>query len=492
MSTSEDYLEGKGTAENAVAAEGEQTLKKNALGVWEIAFFVIAASAPVFVASVAFTAYMLGGIGAPLAYLVAGFFLLFFAFAFTAMAKYIRNAGAFYAYITQGLGRIIGAGCALAALFGYGVACIAVIGAFAYFCQMTCQDLLGVNIPWQVLLLLEVAGIAIIGHRSINLAANLLLVFLSAEIIILFVLSIAVLIQNPGYISLEPFSPGNLFVPGVAGLLVMGFGAFYGFESTAIYSEEARNPEKTIPRATYIAVGFLAIFYAFVVWIASVAFGVDGVVKMAVGPEGSNMYFNMSNQFLGYWAEVTMRILIVTSIAACLIGFWNATARYSFALGRNRVLPHILGRAHPKHHSPYIASAVQAVIIAVIAIVAMLLKADPYLHLFVWPYAAAITAVVFVQCVTAIAILRYFWNDRRGFSIFRVVVSPIIGGVGLAVSFYLILTNFWVLSGYTEIGKNLPFILAVPVVFIIGAVIAYRMKQKRPQEYKLLGANAPE
>ncbi len=42
-------------------------------------------------------------------------------------------------------------------------------------------------------------------------------------------------------------------------VLALAFGAFIGFEATAIYREEARTPNRTVPRATYVAVGFLGL-----------------------------------------------------------------------------------------------------------------------------------------------------------------------------------------------------------------------------------------
>jgi amino acid transporter len=480
-------------AADAAVAQHSQSLKKNALGVWEIAYFVIAASAPVFVVvGVAWTAYLLGGIGAPMGYLVAGIFLMFFAVSFTAMSKYIKNAGAFYAYITRGLGKPIGVGAALVALFSYSIMSIGFYGAFAYYAQSTFDDLVGVNIPWQAWVFLGIAILAVVGHRDVNLGARLLLIFLTAEIVILALLSIAVIIQEPGNMSAQPFALGNFFVPGIGAFLVFGFGAFTGFESTAIYSEEARNPEKTIPRATYLAVGFLALFYAFTVWIATVAFGLEGVMKMALGDTASDMYFTMSDQFLGYWSLVVMRILIVTSIVACTIGFHNAVSRYGFALGRERLLPKALGRSHPKHGSPYVASAVQIVLAIIVVLVTIVLGGDPYMHLFVWTYAPGVVGLVLCQCLCVLAVLGFFWGDRRGHSALRVVISPIIGAIGLAGSFYLILTNFELLSGYTDLTSNLPFILCIPVVFIIGVIIAYWMKRKDPEHYAVLAADIVE
>ena len=59
-------------------------------------------------AGVAPIAIVLGGIGAPTGYLLAGITLAIFAIGFTTMSRHVKSAGAFYAYITRGLGKPLG------------------------------------------------------------------------------------------------------------------------------------------------------------------------------------------------------------------------------------------------------------------------------------------------------------------------------------------------------------------------------------------------
>jgi amino acid transporter len=480
---------GQPLSSEASSGKGQATLKKNSLGVWNIAFFVIAASAPIVVIATCFTNYQLGGIGAPSGYLIGGIFLMFFAVAFTAMTKYVKNAGAFYAYICRGLGKLVGGGAAYVALFAYSILNISFYGLFAYFAQLTFQALFNINVPWQIWVFVGIAIIAVLGHRSVNLGANILLVALTAEILLLAILSIAVLIKNPGNVSVTPFKPSSIFVPGLAVILIWGFGAFTGFESTAIYSEEARDPDRTIPRATYLAVGFLGLFYCFTVWIATVAFGLKGVLQIVHGPNASGLYFTMNQQFLGHWAFIVMRILILTSTIACQIGFHNAVARYGYALGREGLLPKALGRAHPKYQSPYVASATQITIATLVSVGVIVSGGTPYNTLYVLLYGPGVSGLVLVQFLTALSVIGFFRKDRRDCGVFRVRVAPAIGALGLGVSFYYIQTNYGLMTGYTSFAANLPFILVVPVVFVIGFVVAYRMKRRRPAKYALLAAD---
>ena len=69
----------------------------------------------------------------------------------------------------------------------------------------------------------------------------------------------------------------------MGGVLAFAFAAFMGFESTVLYRQEARDPERTIPRATYTAVIFMGLFYCLVVWAIIQAFGNEGVIAAAGG-----------------------------------------------------------------------------------------------------------------------------------------------------------------------------------------------------------------
>ncbi|MFD0623781.1 hypothetical protein ACFQ2K_14330 [Streptomyces sanglieri] len=79
------------------------SLAKGQIGTFDLVFFVVAAAAPLTVlAGVAPFAIGIGGPGTPLGYLVSGALLVLFAAGFTAMSRYVRNAGAFYAYVARG------------------------------------------------------------------------------------------------------------------------------------------------------------------------------------------------------------------------------------------------------------------------------------------------------------------------------------------------------------------------------------------------------
>src|SRR5690349_2593464 len=100
---------------------GGPALKKDSLGVPSVIFFVMSAAAPLTViAGVITIGYGAVGVkGLPLAYIIIPLILAIFSVGYVAMSRHISNAGAFYTYITHGLGRPLGVGAAWMALLAY-------------------------------------------------------------------------------------------------------------------------------------------------------------------------------------------------------------------------------------------------------------------------------------------------------------------------------------------------------------------------------------
>lgn len=267
-------------------------LEGGAMGVLDLVFFVVAAAAPLTVmAGVAPLAIQFGGLGAPGGYLFAGAVLAVFAVGFTAMSRHVRNAGAFYAYIARGLGKPLGVGAALVAVLSYNLIEIGLLGAFAAFASATIGELVGLQTRWEIWAFLAIALIGWLGYRRVTVSAKVLGVALTLEVAILLVLAVPVFLTGgaAGF-PLQSFAPQNIFSEGAGAMFVLAFGAFIGFEATAIYSEEARDSRRTVPRATYVAVGFLALFYTTITWMIIVAFGPERALSVAENdPEG--MFF---------------------------------------------------------------------------------------------------------------------------------------------------------------------------------------------------------
>ncbi|NKX50541.1 APC family permease, partial [Arthrobacter deserti] len=116
----------------AQQAATASSLGKRTLGVPALFFMIIAASAPLTVVAGGTTSNfaVTGVLGIPLSFILLGVCLALFAVGYAAMSAHIRNAGAFYAYISQGLGRAAGVGAAWVALVAYNAMQVGIYGLF--------------------------------------------------------------------------------------------------------------------------------------------------------------------------------------------------------------------------------------------------------------------------------------------------------------------------------------------------------------------------
>ncbi|MFA3838033.1 APC family permease [Streptomyces aureus] len=476
------------TQDSATATAAEPTLRAGTLGTADIAFFVVSAAAPLTVmAGVAPFAIALGGIGAPVGYLLAGLTLAVFAVGFTTMSRHVRSAGAFYAYITRGLGRSVGIGAALLAMVGYNGMEIGVYGLLGTATQDTLHALFGIDIPW---LPVSLAGLVLIwygGFRSIDFGAKLLGVLLCAETGILVLLAGGVLLKGGAHgLSAASFAPGNVLVPGTAAVLAFAFAAFTGFESTVIYRREARDPGRTVRRATYIAVAFLGLFYAFIVWTVIQAFG-DAHVVQAAGSDPAGLFFSAITTFVGGWAADLMHILIVTSVLASLLAFHNAINRYGLALAEEGVLPKAFGTVHAKHRSPYLAGVAQTVLGAAVVLAFWAAGADPYAQLLLWVNTPGMIGLMALQLLAAIAVPFYFRRITHEEGVLRTVVAPIAATVLLSIAIVLVCTHLDLFTGASSL-VNMILMAVAPAVFVLGIALARRLRRTKPDVYERFAA----
>ncbi|MET8846345.1 APC family permease [Amycolatopsis sp. NPDC004625] len=470
-----------------MAGSAPDSLRRGVLGTGSLVFMVVAAAAPLTVmAGVAPLAIMIGGIGAPAGYLAAGLVLTVFAVAFTRMTRHVGSAGAFYAYIARGLGKAWGITAALLALMSYNTLQIGVYGLFAAQAKATLADVFGLDVPWPVIALAAVALVLLVAWLGIDVGAKVLGVLLVLESGILLLMAIGVLAHGGAAgIDAKSFTPGAVFGPGMGGVLAFSFAAFMGFESTVLYRREARNPERTIPRATYVAVGFMAIFYSFVVWAVIQAFG-SGQVTGAAAADIGGLFFTAIGTYVGSWAATVMHLLVISSVYAAQLAFHNAITRYTHALAQDGFLPAWLGKVHPRFGSPYRASIVQTGLAAVVITVFAVTGADPYTKLLLWVNTPGVVGILVLQTLTAIATVGYFLRRNRAASTPVAVAAGIVSSVLLAVATYVLVDSVGLLTAASA-TVNVVLVSIVPATLVAGGAVAVRLRRRRPAIYARIG-----
>nr|WP_202510207.1 APC family permease [Streptomyces sp. SID5643] len=455
------------------------TLKPNALGVLGILFFVLSAQAPLTgIAGAAPIAVALGnGPGVPAAYLVAGLVILLFSVGFVAMGRHVVDAGAFYTYIGKGLGRTTGTGSAGLALFAYCTIQAAMYGLYGAIVSGLVATHTGLDLPWWVWTLATMAVVQGLGAAGVEMGAKVLAVFVLAEFSILSVFALVTLFKGGGPEGLglaESFSPSAALdgAPGVA--VMFAVASMFGFEATAIYGEEAREPRKTVPRATYLAVAVVTGFFALVSWMLISSYGASRATaaagKALEGGDGAGFVFAPIAADFGGWVGDVLPVLLATSLFAGILTFHNSANRYLFSLGRDRLLPLRLCRLN-RRHAPWTAGCVQTVLAVLLVVPFALAGKDPVLTLFSWFSGVAVLAMMLLYLLTSVSVVVFFRRSRLDSRPWNTLIAPTLGALGIAGAIWLILANFTTLIG-GERSTALWLTLSVPVVMALGLVAA--------------------
>ena len=515
--------------------DSQQGLRKGAIGLTAVLFMAVANAAPITAMSFNMPVGVGwgNGIGAPAGFLFATIVLSIFSIGFSAMAKRVTTAGAFYGFISHGLGQVWGMAAGLLATISYILFEGTLIGGFAFFASNTLSSMAGININWLILAIAGMILIWVLTYFDITVAAAVLGVTLVCEVLLLAAFGISVLVKGgpDGFMVSETISPmaafGNLeagafgssVAAGTAALgIFFAFWSWIGFETTAAYGEESKDPKHVVPRATMIAVIGLGVFYTFVSWMAVVANGAKTSVEVASGSTGNpvDLWLIPVAANLGSLAESTYRVLLVIGSFACAMAFHNAASRYVFALGRELPFAGIrtrLSSTHHKHQSPAVASTV----VTVINIVMVLLFANfstawtsdpavegatsdpnllPYGVIYTVPSLVGTAFILVVQVICSFAVVGYFWGKKKHKgNVLTTLVAPLVGAAGMIYALVLLFAavGSGFAAGYQSnslMVKYLPHEIAVTLIF--GLLYALWVKSKHPEIYEEIGRTTME
>jgi amino acid transporter len=476
-------------------------LRKHAVGLGGVLFLTVTGAAPIS-AMLFNTPIVVGygqGKGAPAAFMFATVVLTVFSVGYVAMARKKTTAGGFYSYISHGLGRELGIGTGYGSVVAYSVFEASLAGGFAYFLHLKLSQF-GVSIDWPWLALAMVLIISVLTFFDVRISSVLLAIGLISEVVILLIFDVYLFAR--GNVDASALNPVNAFksfpAQGTLAAGAIGIGLFFafwswvGFEMAPNYGEESRDPKRIVPRALYISVIGLGVFYTLTSW---ASLGGYPTTRAAIGVSQSNaaQYFlTPAGHYAGQWVASVMSYLIITGSFACGMAFHNTTARYMYSLGREGLAPRALGRTHPRWKSPHIASITQSVIAAIIIGLFAIFTGsnDPnsqaYLQLYGLMAVMGVIIILSVQALVSLAILVYYEHYHKDeVHWWKTRLAPLISFFSQAYVVYLLFTNIDFLgAGYSYANWLGPI---DALVVIAGVGIALYFKRRRPDKYEQAG-----
>jgi amino acid transporter len=351
----------------------------------------------------------------------------------------------------------------------------------------------GINAAWWVWSLIGMAVVGVFGYCKIDLSAKVLAVLVISEYLAVLILDVAIIGAGGDSGNLMVSFTPEAFMSGspVIGMLIC-FAAFMGFEATTIYSEEARDPQRTVPRATYASVLIIGIFYAISTWAMVNGEGADKLMTTLGGMDPTMFIFTLSDRYVGGGLTTIMSLLLITSVFAALLAFHNAAARYFYVLGREGLLPAGLGQTHDTHQSPHLGSLLQTVLAIVVVGIFIVTNQDPVLGLFTWLTNVATLSVITLMALVSFAVIAFFRKKPElEPSALKSSLAPLVGGTLLAIIALLVVVHFPDLTG-ANLTLAYGLVALVPIAAALGAFVANQLKQQSGARFAELGAHQVE
>lgn len=179
---------------------------------------------------------------------------------------------------------------------------------------------------------------------------------------------LAVLNGNMAPSAFEPFLP-SAGLMSIAMSMGFTFMVFEGYEVVAQTGEEAKNPEKTIPKAMFLCIIISTILFISVATLTIAVLGWSPITDLAAIGRGQDALVVASQKAVPILGGALISVGIIIGSIAAVNSVVFSTSRVSFAMGRDGDLPSVFGKLHPKNRTPTAALLISGVVIIVACVV---------------------------------------------------------------------------------------------------------------------------
>lgn len=396
---------------------------------------------------------------ASLAYLIGMLAMLFTAFSYARMSEAFPIAGSVFTYASRGINKTVGFFAGWAILLDY-----AFIPALLYLLSGAALHDLVPSIPIYAWALGFIVINTLINIRGIALAAKANKFFLVMQLIILAYYVICGFIGivhgvNGAHFTMDPLFNVNTFsmaavMPGVA-ICVL---SYLGFDGISTLAEETIGGNKTVGRATLIALLVSGTMFVITCWVAGMIYPdwksiTDTNVSFYLGA------FNVGGNTLKITCEIGEAIALGF---ACSLSFQTAVARVLFSMSRDGLMPHAFSKVHPKYKTPYVAT----VFVAVLGVVICLTFNEMIDTLSCLVNFGALVSFMILH----VAVVSHFVFKTKKYNFFQHILFPVVG-------FIIIALVWWALAPISKIiGLSW---MAIGVVYFL--ILTYVLKRDTSQ-----------
>lgn len=300
---------------------------------------------------------------------IVGFIAIFFtALSYVRMSNKFPIAGSVYSYVQRGINPHVGFISGWLILLDY---CIT--PALLYVMVANWGTMLVPNSPWYLWVIVFVAFNTFVNIRGISMTRGIDFVIFAVEIlaVIAFIALGCNFIMGGG--GAGEFNADPLWQPGkvdahflAAGISIAALN-FLGFDGISTLAEETNEPQKNIGRGILIALGLIIVCFVAQTYIASLV----QPDWQSWSPEHAENAWFYGCEMIG--GELFRNIMLIINIVA--IGIANimnaqlAASRLLYSMGRDKVIPSIFGKVHPKYQTPWVGALFIGAVALVLSLV---------------------------------------------------------------------------------------------------------------------------
>ncbi|MDR6323749.1 amino acid transporter [Actinoplanes couchii] len=463
------------------------------VGAASIAFLGVAAAAPIVTLVTVVPAVLADGAGqlVPWAFAAVGVILLLLCSGLASMSRRFPSTGAAYSLVARGLGRPAGLAVAWLSVAGYHAIQFGLYALAGLAAAPLLSSFLGLTLPWWAVAAACWAFVAICGPMRIEIAAGVIGLLAVAQAAVLAGVGAANVLQPSG----DRVTPDTILIadpavldrPALGLLLAVAVLTFAGFESTAAYAEEGFQPRRSAGYGAHGAVLLLALLLGGFSWSLIVAAGPDRVAPLAAA-RGSELLFSLAAERLSPWAVTLGRFALLAGVLAALLALHQVIARQLFALGREHVLPVVLGTAVRRTAAPRAASVTQSLIAGATMTGAYLAGADPGPRTARWLIVGGALSILVVLLLISVAALLHLNRVPGREGAWGRFVAPVLATVGLGT---LVFLAFRDLAALLDMPSGFPLVRAIPA-FLAACVLlavahALLLRRFAPVRYAGIG-----
>ncbi|QHC22199.1 amino acid permease [Streptomyces sp. GS7] len=355
----------------AEGGKGEGGTLRRSMGVWQLTMISIGATLGTGIFVVLGQAVPAAGPAVVLSFVIAGITALFSALSYAELAGTIPVSGSSYSYAYATLGELVAWVCGWCLILEYGVSVAAVAVGWGQYLNELLDGTLGITIPTALsappgqggyfnlpaLLVVMLAMVFLLGGAKESARANTIMVSVKIVALLLFC-----------GVALQGVKSGNYanFMPmGMAGVSAAGatlFFSYIGFDAASTAGEEAKNPQRDLPRAIMLSLVIVTALYCLV---AAIAVGAMPWQKFQ-GSEAALAGILKSVTGQDFWA-VLLALGAVVAIASVVLTVLYGQTRILFAMSRDGLVPKVFSKVHPKSGAPRVNTVIVSVFCGVLA-----------------------------------------------------------------------------------------------------------------------------